>query len=86
MIPSASGRSLKRSIAVNGNQEIWHKVAAGESIEELPDGSFIVNDESYFIDFENGNLNPIIRKTGIADELVVKIPSGKQEIDYSIIW
>ena len=86
MIPSASGRALKRSITVNGNQEIWHKVAAGESIEELPDGLFIVNDESYFVDFENSNLNPVIRNTGKVDELLVQILSGEQKINYSIIW
>ncbi len=86
MIPSVSGRNLKRSITVNGSQEIWHKIAAGESIEELPDGSFIVNDESYFVDFEKGDLKPVIRNMGNIDELLVQIPSGEQQINYSIIW
>ena len=87
LVPSSSGRSLKRKIKVEGSQGIWHKIGEGSSISELPDGTFIINEESYFVDFKNtDNLKPIIRRIDGVDELLVKIPAGKQEIAYNIIW
>ncbi|WP_027077557.1 family 16 glycoside hydrolase [Maribacter antarcticus] len=85
-VPSTENRGLKREIMINGGNELWFKVADGSVIKELPDGTFVVNNESYFIDFEINNLNPIIRKSNGLDELVVKIPSGEQQLNYSIIW
>lgn len=86
VLPSTSKRGLNRKITVSGATNLWLKVADGSAIKQLPDGTFVVNDESYFIDFKEGDLTPKIRKTKGADELVVKIPSGEQEIEYSIIW
>lgn len=87
MIPSKTLRMLHRTIEVDGAEEIWHKVAAGESIEKLPDGTYIINDESYFIDFsDSGNLNPVIREGDGVAELLVKIPAGELVLEYSIIW
>lgn len=87
MLPSSTQRMLHRVINTKGNDEIWHKVADGRSIEKLADGTFIVNNESYFIDFsENKNLEPQVRSQNGHDELIVKIPSGEQQLNYSIIW
>ena len=86
MIPSKTLRMLHRTIALKGDQEIWNKVATGETIEKLPDGTYIINDESYFIDFSDDGLDPIIRQSNGMDELLVKIPQGEQKIEYSIIW
>ena len=87
MVPSKTLRMLHRTIEVNVVEEIWHKVAAGESIEKLPDGTYIVNNESYFIDFSDiGSLSPVLRNTDGIDELLVKIPAGEQLLEYSITW
>lgn len=87
LMPSNSGRSLQRTITVDGVTSLWHKIAEGESIEKLPDGTFIVNEESYFIDFDkNSGLEPMIRNSNGLNELLVKIPEGKQKIEYEIIW
>ena len=86
-IPSTEKRMMKRSISVDGDAEIWHKIADGEHTEQLPDGSFVVNDESYFVDFTaNSALKTVIRNSVGKDELLVKIPSGKQNMHYTIIW
>ncbi|MGF1558695.1 MAG: family 16 glycoside hydrolase [Flavobacteriaceae bacterium] len=86
-IPSAEKRMMNRSISVDGDAEIWHKIADGEHIEQLPDGTFVVNDESYFVDFTaNSSLKAVIRNSMGKDELVVKIPAGKQNMNYTIIW
>jgi len=87
MIPSKTLRMLHRSIEIDGTKEVWHKVATGNSITKLPDGSYIVNDESYYIDFSDSlELEPVIRNSNGSDELLVKVPSGKQLVEYSIIW
>lgn len=85
--PSENGRGLTRTISIKGNEDIWHKIAEGESIKKLQDGTFIINDESYFIDFSgNGNLVPLVRNSNGMDELLLKIPAGSQNIKYTIIW
>lgn len=87
IVPSNVQRTIKRSISFKGNEAIWHKVAKGESVQQLTDGTFIVNDESYYIDFSNsGGLEPLIRQSHGKDELLVKIPAGEQHVEYSIIW
>src|SRR5690606_18165564 len=86
-IPSDSERKIKRIISVDGSKEIWYKIAEGESIQAIPNNTYIINNESYYIDFSgNSQLKPIIRNINGLDELIVKIPSGKQNINYSIIW
>lgn len=87
IVPSDSKRALKRIIAIDGSTSVWHKIADGESVDQLPDGTFIINEESYFIDFgEDSDLKPTIRSSNGLDELVVEIPQGKQKIEYDIIW
>ena len=86
-VASKDGRGLVRTISIEGNKDIWHKIAEGESIKQLEDGTYIVNDESYFIDFSgNGDLIPIIRQSNGKDELLLKIPAGSGNISYNIIW
>ena len=86
IVPSSDERKLIRTVLASGEGEIWHKVASGEAIEKLPDGSYIVNDESYFVDFSDDSLSPIIRESDGEEELLVKIPAGEQKVEYSIIW
>lgn len=84
---SNTKRSLKKSITVSARKTLWHKVAEGENIKLLPDNTYMVNNESYFVAFEpDQKLNPILRKSNNKDELLVKVPKGKNSIEYSIIW
>lgn len=85
--PSDTERSLKRYVTIDGNADFWFKIAEGEHIEKLPDGTFIVNNESYYVDFTgNSGLKPIIRNVSGKDELLVKVAKGKQSINYNITW
>lgn len=86
-IPSASERKIDRKITVAGNEAIWYKIADGEHIEALPNKAYRVDGEGYYINFSsNSQLTPIIREVNGNEELIVKVPSGKQSINYSIIW
>ncbi len=87
MVPSKDQRSLKRVFESEGSTSIWHKVAEGESIEKLSDGGYIINEESFFVEFDaNSALKPSIRTTNGKDELLVEIPSGAQKLEYTITW
>lgn len=87
LIPAASERRLNREIAIESNTAIYHKLGEGEAIEKLDDGTYIINDESYYILFpDKASLQPVIRNSEGKNELLVEIPAGKQKINYSIIW
>ncbi|MDO5972347.1 DUF1080 domain-containing protein [Flavivirga aquimarina] len=80
-------RGLNRIISINSQTPIWHKIAGGSSIKALPNNTYIINNESYYIDFSgNKNLKPLIRHSHGKDELLVKIPKGESTINYDIIW
>ncbi|WP_339709709.1 family 16 glycoside hydrolase [uncultured Kriegella sp.] len=86
-VPVKTNRGLKRTTTISGEEEIWHKIADGSKIEALPDDTYIISDENYFVDFSgNDNLEPIIRHVNGKDELLVKIDAGEDTINYSIIW
>ena len=83
---SNENRHLTKNITIDSKQNLWHKLAHGQSIKALSNNIFIVNNESYYIDFSNNNLKPVIRNIDGKDELLVKVPKGKHTINYSIIW
>lgn len=86
-IPSDSERKLKRVITVDSKKDIWLKIAESFKIEIDTDGTYLIDDNNYYIDFSgNENLTPIIRLSKDTKELLVKIPAGKQTINYNIIW
>ncbi|GAA4234537.1 hypothetical protein GCM10022291_14180 [Postechiella marina] len=79
-------RQLKKSIKISNGKNLWHKIADGVSIKALPNNTYIINNESYYIDFSGNNIKPIIRNIDNKDELLVEIPEGDSTINYSIIW
>lgn len=83
---SGDGRQLKKSIVISKGKKLWHKLAVGKSIKELPNNVYIINNESYYIDFSGNDVKPIIRNIDGIDELLVQIPSNNSTINYSIIW
>ena len=86
-VPSDTLRSLNRIIEVETKNDIWHKLAEGSIIETLPNNSYAIDDKKYFLNFfGNQEYTPVIRKSNNKEELLVKIPQGKQKITYKITW
>lgn len=82
-----SKRGLTRTLTINTKKTIWHKIADGENIRNIYGSTYIINDESYFIDFpENNTLSPLIRTINGKQELLVKVPEGNNTLNYNIIW
>jgi len=87
MLKPVSPRKIERHIKVNADKPVWHKLASDEQISALPNNTYIVNDESYYIELSaDSKLKPIIRTINGMDELIVEIPAGNQSVNYSIIW
>jgi hypothetical protein len=80
-------RRLKKSIEIEGRKTLWHKIAEGEDIKYIGNNIYVVNNESFYIDFSgNDDLTPIIRKAGEKEELIVKLSRRKRNIAYNITW
>ena len=80
-------RGLKRTIESNAKSPIYHKIASGAHIIMLSNTkTYRIDDESYYITFDDHKLKPIIRNSRGKDELLVEIPKGKSSFNYNIIW
>ncbi|NJB83441.1 family 16 glycoside hydrolase [Wenyingzhuangia aestuarii] len=82
-----STRGLQRTITTNSKNPIWHKVAEGEKIKLLDNNTYIINNESYYIQFPNhSKFKPIVRNSNGKDELIIEISKGNNNLNYNIIW
>ncbi|WP_159019518.1 DUF1080 domain-containing protein [Algibacter sp. L3A6] len=82
-----SKRGIDRVITSNSKSSMWHKIADGQSITALENNTFIINNESYYIAFPEGEtIKPIIRDSNGKNELLIEIPEGHSTISYTIIW
>ncbi|MFY0598745.1 MAG: DUF1080 domain-containing protein [Cyclobacteriaceae bacterium] len=86
--PGNAGRSLIRTISLSGDiGDSWLKVADGSKIEQLKDGSFAINDKSYYLvlsDVESSEFK--IRTVNEKQELLVALDGIHGEISYQFIW
>jgi hypothetical protein len=71
--------TIKKGTAKEG---LYYKLGEGNSIAQLPDGTFAVDDKAYYIKVAAGS-KPVIRDVNGRKELVA--PFG-QTLRYSIIW
>ena len=86
-IPLDDSRGLKKVISVEAKATIWHKIAEGSTIEKLSNNSYLIDDKNYFVELSEANQQELaIRTSEGKKELLVKIPVGKKEINYTIIW
>ncbi|MFC5411949.1 family 16 glycoside hydrolase [Larkinella bovis] len=85
--PSANERSLHRKVVLNGKVGFQYRLAAGQSIELLPDGSYAIDDKAYYLVLNSPNQKPIIRQTGNTQELLFSATKpGRYEVNYTLTW
>ncbi|MBV6656051.1 MAG: DUF1080 domain-containing protein [Mameliella sp.] len=82
--PSADERRLTRSIEVEDGAGLWLKLAEGETIEQLPDGTYAIDNYTYLLDLQG--LAPELREYAGTTELLLPLSKGEQSIQYDIIW
>jgi hypothetical protein len=87
--PDPTGTYLTRTLrfeAADAPTGLNVHLAAGSAIEQLPDGSFAVDDHAYYIQAEDAL--PQIREASGGQELVlpVRFEGGMATVRYAIIW
>lgn len=88
--PLAEGKGLTRDITVTFRQPgttAWCLLAGGGLIEKLPDGSYAVDDKSYYIETD---ADPQIRRYKGKYQLLLPLSPAKGDtavkVSYGIIW
>lgn len=88
--PAADGVSLQREITVRapeGGDGLHLRLAAGDEIQRLRDGSFRVGDLHY-VTPGRGSPRPLIRNAAGGQELLlpVRLRGGEGTVSYTITW
>jgi hypothetical protein len=87
IIPSDTQRSLVRNLKVVGKSNFMFKVASGDGIEQLPDGSFAIDHKNYYLTFDKSGPKPMLRSTDGKQEIVVPVQGGTPStIQYTLLW
>lgn len=86
-IPSATQRAITRRIRINGAGDFDYKLAEGNAIEQLEDGSFLVNDKEFYLVVKAAGLQPRIEKSGASRAIMMHgTISGNLEFEYTLLW
>lgn len=76
-----------RATAPDGTGTVFHRLASGESIERMRDGSYRVDGQFYLV-FPRGTPDPILRPSGENQELLLPLTfrRGAATVVYDIVW
>lgn len=79
------GHGLRRELTVeNPTEGLYAKLAEGGSIVAQPDGMYVVDGRSYYLQLDDaGGPRPVVRQTGERQELIVPV---KGKLAYSILF
>ena len=82
--PARSGSMLNRSVKLSQiAPNLYFKIAEGEEVVLMPDGSYAIDDQKYYVKIATAS-SPVIREVKGKKELIV--PMSTQELAYAIIW
>jgi hypothetical protein len=91
--PDSGGLSLRRELrmrapASSSTDGLYVLLAQGKTITKQTDGSYAVNDKSYFVSLPAGAAQPVLREQGGRAELLapVRFDRGEAAVVYSIVW
>ena len=82
--PATGERRLTRSLSIDKGDGFWLKLGDGKTIEQLPDGTYAVNNHQYLIDLRVKEAK--LRQSKGQMELLLALSPGAQTIEYDIIW
>lgn len=89
--PENDGRELKRSMTFRKNgsgDDLFFRVAKGESIKWLPNNLYQVDGKTFFIKMDRETRSKAwIRNTGSGQELVIPVSDSDEfSLNYSYVW
>ncbi|MCD8742100.1 DUF1080 domain-containing protein [Mucilaginibacter roseus] len=78
------GQGIERVIELQQPADkLYYRVVAADKIEEIGKGLYIINDKSYYLHLSDDSGKPIIRNSGLQEELIVPI---SKKLTYSILF
>ncbi|REL37712.1 DUF1080 domain-containing protein [Rhodohalobacter sp. SW132] len=91
IIPHNDGKELKRTIYFDMNgadRNLLYRIVNGESISQLPNGLYQVNNKSFFLQLNNdSDNNAWIRDTSHGQELLIRVDDlNDHSLSYTLIW
>ncbi len=80
-----NGQGLHRNLTFNtANENLYARIAAGKTIEALPNGLYLIDDKSYYLQIEDaGKVQPFIRDANGGKELLIPVQT---KLSYSILF
>jgi len=89
--PAHDGRALRRELRLRGPDDggaLYLRVAHGEAIRHLEDGSYAVGDLRYYVTLEPDAPAPVLRSVAGGEELLLPVGSvdGARTLAYTIFW
>ena len=91
LVPDEEGRFLTRHLRLRAEQEpppLWCRLAAGTEIRQLSDGTYAIDDRTYYVQVDFSGGEPMLRTTEHGQELLVPVrfQGPEARLTYSIIW
>lgn len=92
LLPESGGKRLLRELILRDEAEpqgYWVRVATGTDIETLKDGSYSVNDYSYYVTLNGaGAARAVVREGDEGSELLVPVRfvDGEASVHYTLTW
>ncbi|WP_020528114.1 3-keto-disaccharide hydrolase [Flexithrix dorotheae] len=82
---SEDGKALKRNIKLESAGEgMYIQLASGDSIEDLSDGLYLVDDKSFYLRVDNASqVKPVIREINGKKELIAPVTNS---LSYTILF
>ncbi len=82
------GEALLRQLSISQlDQPIWHQIAEGIEIENLGEGSYLVQGPGYRLDLLEGeSVKLYLRSTEQGQELLAKLRGSNSSLKYQISW
>jgi len=91
--PDSGGLSLRRELRLRApasasTDGLYVLLAQGKSIAKQSDGSYGVDDKTYFINVAGAAVQPVVRQQSGREELLlpVRFDRGEATVAYNIVW
>jgi hypothetical protein len=91
--PDTDGVTLHRTVHLRAPASaspdgLYVQLAQGKHVARQADGSYAVDDKSYFVSIPSGATQPVVRQQSGREELLlpVRFDRGESTVAYSIVW
>ncbi len=89
--PDATGKGLTRTLRLEDvpkDQTVTVRLAAGDTITQVADNVYAINDQAYYLQLEPSmaKLTPEVKTTANGKELIVRLGADTHTLSYTLLW